>query len=91
MLLGVLLNCLALLGTENSTMDERSSTRAEKLAIHNTRGAGARYFQQKKKLDIRKIRRRPLKHKAADIHPAFMYLSIGSSPSPLLRLRRSSV
>jgi hypothetical protein len=48
MLLGVLLNFLALLGTDNTRMDERSSTRAVELAIHNTRGTGARYFRQKK-------------------------------------------
>jgi hypothetical protein len=52
MLLGVFLIFLALLGTDGTTMDEQpttsSSTRADKLAIHNTRGAGARYFQQKK-------------------------------------------
>jgi hypothetical protein len=45
----------------------------------------------RKKLDIKKIRRRPLKHKTAVLHLPFMYLPIGSSPSPLQQLRRSSV
>jgi hypothetical protein len=52
MLLGLFLILFALLGADNTTMDERqttrSSTRADKLAIHNTRGVGARYFRQKK-------------------------------------------